>query len=643
MTTSTKDKLGRGIPQTLQGTRNKKGRASLGHFRNSLVLTFSVASNTSADRNDFYASCFAVAVQQVHNQSPVSPPPTLISPVAHDIAAQDIPVQDIPAQGIPAQDILDQDIHVPQSRLWDPYPAAFTDFYGLPSNPLCVFKTGNAWFEPTGPEAWRIPREARPVCDHPLQDRWLEIGQLICDHLDSRDVQWSSIDPVRFAEAGKKEVSELYLWIGVIPGTLVLEAAKAAADGCKAILAREGFPDVEIAFRKSVVTQSRGPKLLPFDPSAGVDLISELRSPFTPTLGIQIAPLKTPYYEGTGAVYLRESSQSDRVFLLTAGHVAHPPAAHLKQLLFPEDHTKVRQQIVVLGDNAYTNAINHMMSTINDELFNIKTINEEIEWFGPVVEGESPNRARARKNNRLLVERARRKIEYTEKIHDEVTKHWTTPNLRTIGYVVHAPPIAVDDSPKHFTCDWALIDLYRNRIDWDTFPGNKVYVGSKISAPDYIMKMHPHREGHSNFEYPRGGLLQVKDVMKDDEIRKPQQLDANGEKCLIVVKNGKATGTTIGRLSGMESFVRRQPEHGIKKTSIEIAIYSYSHKDGAFSAPGDSGAIVVDSKGRIVGMIVAGAGAMEENDVTYLTPYWWIEEQIKKVFPDCFLYETVDD
>ncbi|KAF5386904.1 hypothetical protein D9615_001597 [Tricholomella constricta] len=93
----------------------------------------------------------------------------------------------------------------------------------------------------------------------------------------------------------------------------------------------------------------------------------------------------------------------------------------------------------------------------------------------------------------------------------------------------------------------------------------------------------------------------------------------------------------------MESFVRRQTEHGIKKTSIEIAIYSYSHKDGAFSALGDSGAIVVDAKGRIVGMIVAGAGGLEENDVTYLTPYWWIEEQMKKVFPDCFLYETVNN
>ena len=154
--------------------------------------------------------------------------------------------------------------------------------------------------------------------------------------------------------------------------------------------------------------------------------------------------------------------------------------------------------------------------------------------------------------------------------------------------------------------------------------------------------MHPHPEGRSDFKYPHCGLLQVRGVAKDDEIRKPKQLDANGEKCLIVVKNGKATGPTIGRLSGMESFVCTYSEDGIKDTSVKIAVYPYSNKDGAFSAPGDSGSIVVDWKGRAVGMLDAGAGANEDTDVTYLTPYWWIEEQMKKVFHDISFYEVVD-
>jgi hypothetical protein len=131
--------------------------------------------------------------------------------------------------------------------------------------------------------------------------------------------------------------------------------------------------------------------------------------------------------------------------------------------------------------------------------------------------------------------------------------------------------------------------------------------------------MHPHPEGRSDFKYPPSGLLQVRGVIKDDEIRKPEQLDSNGEK-----------------------FVRTYPEYDIKKTSIGIAVYPYSNKDGAFSAPGDSGSIAVNSKGRVVGLLVCGAGATEETDVTYLTPYWWIEEQMKKAYPNIFLYEIVD-
>lgn len=140
--------------------------------------------------------------------------------------------------------------------------------------------------------------------------------------------------------------------------------------------------------------------------------------------------------------------------------------------------------------------------------------------------------------------------------------------------------------------------------------------------------MYPHPEGRSSFKYPTGGLLQVKGIVKEDEMRKPTSLDANGENCLIVIKNGMSTGVTIGRQSSIESFVRVYDDYGINSTSMEIAIYSYSHKDGPFSKPGDSGSIVVDEPGRIVGLLTSGSGSTDATDVTYLTPYFWIEEQI---------------
>jgi hypothetical protein len=98
----------------------------------------------------------------------------------------------------------------------------------------------------------------RPSDAEPLARDW----PAHLDHLDSCDVKRSSVDPVRFAEAGKEDVSVPHLWIGVMPGTLAFEAAK----DCKDVLTREGFPDVEVAFRESVVTHLLAQSFSPSTP-----------------------------------------------------------------------------------------------------------------------------------------------------------------------------------------------------------------------------------------------------------------------------------------------------------------------------------------------------------------------------------------
>jgi hypothetical protein len=141
--------------------------------------------------------------------------------------------------------------------------------------------------------------------------------------------------------------------------------------------------------------------------------------------------------------------------------------------------------------------------------------------------------------------------------------------------------------------------------------------------------------------YPQDGLLQAYGVVQEDKIRDPQHLDIHGEKCLLVVKNGSTTGTTIGRANGLESFIRIYDDYGIEHTSIEIAVLPYDKKHGKFSDAGDSGSIVLARNGGIVGILTGGAGPTNETDITYITPYWWIEQQIKAKYPDCFLYEVV--
>lgn len=119
--------------------------------------------------------------------------------------------------------------------------------------------------------------------------------------------------------------------------------------------------------------------------------------------------------------------------------------------------------------------------------------------------------------------------------------------------------------------------------------------------------------------------------------------DQNGEQCLPVIKNGTRTGLAIGRAFGLELFIREHDSNGTIFTWMAVAVYSYSHTDSAFSASGESGSVVVDGEGHVVGMIVGGAGSVERDktDVTYLTPYHWLEERIKQAFPHSHLHPAV--
>jgi hypothetical protein len=255
---------------------------------------------------------------------------------------------------------------------------------------------------------------------------------------------------------------------------LSFDDAKAAADGCKKILAKAQFPDVEIAFRKSIFTRSTGPlNHVPF-----IDPIADIRNPFTPSLGVQIAPRDTPHYEGTDALYLRESSQSDRVFLLTARHVALPPPAHDNELYERKKTRKRAYEVLILGSKAYTNALENMMAKIGHDLIFVDTYKRQLEALGEVAEGEDIRITAARRDLQGMLAKAKETIVDINEFHGEIAEHWTTPSQRVLGYVVYAPPIAVGTGPKRFTKDWALIDIYPEKIDWNTFKGNVVYLGT---------------------------------------------------------------------------------------------------------------------------------------------------------------------
>jgi hypothetical protein len=95
------------------------------------------------------------------------------------------------------------------------------------------------------------------------------------------------------------------------------------------------------------------------------------------------------------------------------------------------------------------------------------------------------------------------------------------------------------------------------------------------------------------------------------------------------MKDGNTTGLTVGRYSGLEALLC--DEFGVE--SIELAIYNYDNKSGPFSDKGDSGSLVFDGEGRMVGIMHSGLWKGSISHVTYATPAWWVIDQLKRQYP----------
>jgi hypothetical protein len=154
--------------------------------------------------------------------------------------------------------------------------------------------------------------------------------------------------------------------------------------------------------------------------------------------------------------------------------------------------------------------------------------------------------------------------------------------------------------------------------------------------------MHPQTDTQSGFEYPYDRLLPLQGIISEDSMRHPDTVDHDGEACLYVVKDGLTTGVTIGRATGIFSHVREYYYNQTSQTSIEWTILPYDNDSGVFSADGDSGSVIVDSRGRYGGLLTGGAGRGLSFDVTYATPIWWLLAVIKgDGFPNAHLNPTM--
>ncbi|KAH7336014.1 hypothetical protein B0J17DRAFT_668743 [Rhizoctonia solani] len=378
---------------------------------------------------------------------------------------------------------------------------------------------------------------------------------------------------------------------------------------------------------------------MPFDPTLELEGIPSLRKPFTPNLGLAIAPYKSPYYEGSGGLFFRLSSDETdkRVGLLTCAHVSRPPPLFENKVYTRNKDSQPREDILLLGVEAFNKAVDAIMKLIGIQMTAVSSWETAVSKLAPPKEGEAMKLTLKRDELNSLIKTAKAKIEEANELHSSVTKNFTTMESRVFGFVLHSAKIEVN-AEDHFMNDWSIILVDYEKTDWAEFKGNKLFVGGNKTNDDWTNYMFPQVNDRRGFNILENMLLTLKDYVPETELRNPPNLDIHNVKTLLAVKNGCTTHTTFGRVNGLESIIRKYTDHGISQKALEFIVCGYDTAMGdnaKFSDDGDSGSFVVGRDGRMIGQLTGGGGPTDRTDRSYITPYYALKKVMDKKFPGC--------
>ena len=524
-------------------------------------------------------------------------------------------VNDNPSLPLPL--ISTDDRTTPATALAAPCPPSSIEckffYYGLPSPPRLVARSSlDVWLEPTGPEAYLLPKESGPIGLHLLREIWeATVGPGVILYLDSKAVKWTSLDPVRMGYASDSS-PPVIVWVGIVPGSLTAEKGVEVATQCRIILSAYNI-DIHVEIRESVVMRSAGPKM--YKPAPSFSSIQALE-PFSTALGLPICAEATPSFEGTGGFYVSDPSNPGKSYLVTARHVVLHPEKEPNTFY---RHSIQHRNVLIFGDAAietHSTAIESEIK-VNLEVFRVLAYRLETAKQRKDIERET---------NLIQVEGAKRKIESLEELRTDVSENWKSRENRILGYVLRSPPIGLGVGEEEFTEDWAVIEIDSSKVDSTNFVGNAIDLDNTIPLSELMAWMGP---SNPPFEYPGDGLLRFSGTIPDREMWKPSAdtLDHNHDPCIMVIKRSYGSGLTVGRLNTIRSFTRFYSKNKPSQMLKEVAVLPRNSNSGAFSIVGDSGSAVVDGKG---GLLTGGAGATEVSDCTYVTSINFIHKRMLK-------------
>ncbi|KAI0317534.1 hypothetical protein OF83DRAFT_1171921 [Amylostereum chailletii] len=489
-------------------------------------------------------------------------------------------------------------------------------YHGFPSKPRLVARSScDIWMKPTGPEAYLEPKGLSPLGPHTLATVWEQtVGPAMAHALEEKGLQSFTMTPARIVLVGQPSPPAVVL-VGVDPGSLTHELGIEAAVECRSILAAHGILDVHVEIRESKASLAAAL----YKPTVTANPAAGLVEPFSTSLSLPICYAKTTHYEGTAGFFFTDSTKPGTLFMLTARHVLfHPDEEPNIMYVFKEGTDAPQRKVMLLGQAAFDARVEDIDAAIRAK----KILLVQLEKRAALVDQlEDEDEAEAeREEVRADEAKAQRAIKAFEKLGAQIRRDWQNEGNRVIGHVVSSPPISFNVGDDGYTEDWAVVQIHPTKIAKLNFIGNAIDLGS-VDVDVLTSWMYPHAANSNPFNYPGDRLLRFSGTVSDEEMRSPPPgtKDQDNDPVIMVLKNGNTSGLTVGCLNDIRSFVRQYFKGQPGVMSKEVAVLPRTSKSGAFSAPGDSGSVVIDGKGRVCGILTGGDGATDVSDVTFVT------------------------
>ncbi|KAI0365795.1 hypothetical protein BV20DRAFT_713566 [Pilatotrama ljubarskyi] len=487
-------------------------------------------------------------------------------------------------------------------------------YHGLPSKPRLVARSScDVWRRPTGPEAYLDSKELSPLGSHPLCGLWEKtIGPAMDEYLQEAGVRCTSMIPLRIGVVGRPSPPAVIL-VGVQPRSLSAEEGIQVALRCRSILVEHGISDVHVDIRESQSTLNASL----YRPALSSNPAARLRKPFSTSLGIPICNATTPDVEGTGSFFFTDRAKPGILFMLTARHVLFDPRHEKNELHeFRDGAGAPHREVLLMGEVAFRARVRDIELAIDKKHITIEHLNKRLEAAAAM---EDPDEAAQEQDDaRSEMEKAKKAIEAFEKLLVEVNKDWGNETNRVLGHVVLSPPLSCNFGDNGYTDDWAVVEIYPTMVSKRNFVGNVIDLGS-ASVAELTAWMRPDRLNFTNrqsFDYPGDRLLRCRSAPSDAEMLKThpttQAHDADhAEPAIMVIKNGNASGLTVGRLNTVRSFVRYSFKGEPSTTmSKEITVMPRDSQSGPFSCAETLDLSSSLAGGRSAACSLAGMGTL---------------------------------